>query len=154
MEFCNEVLAGTGLAVSLRCGVAKEDGKVQNITFYKPQEGCDLAVLIRDSGRNASAFYAKELHELWKEVQRAAGKSRITFIPNITYTFPSRLVFRLFDDGLQSDREVLEFWSECRAPEAAKSKVLSTIPRHLLSIGVLHGTVESLVAFIEAEWPS
>lgn len=127
---------------------------VQEITFNKPQEGCDLAILIRERGCNASDFYAVQLHGMWKDVQNATGKLRATFIPNITYMFPSMLVFRLFDDGLQSDRQVLEFWSKCRTPESAKSKVLSTIPRHLVSVGVSLSAMVSLAAFIKTEWPT
>ena len=100
--------------------------------------------------REPVATVAETLYGMNLDEQRRLGESpRTPFVPNYTYEFANRLVYRLFDGGLGESEVCLEFLV---APGFARDKadVLAEVPRMLENAGIDAPALAALRSFLRA----
>src|SRR5687767_11865357 len=108
---------------------------MEHITYFKPACGTKLVVKVMKYELNLCGQVADSLHQIASRECPQPGLEGEPFKPNFVYEFANGLVFRLFDDGLCADGQVLEFY----VPEEFQHKtteVLARIPRLLQWAGI------------------
>ena len=124
----------------------------ENVTFYRPPGGAKLVVKVTSHGANICDRLAGTLYQIAYHECPQPGLEGEPFKPNFVYEFANGLVFRLFDDGLDPQGKVLEFY----VPEefqSSKQQVLSRIPRLLQIAGVQEGSLTHLRAALHQNSP-
>jgi hypothetical protein len=107
----------------------------QHVTYYQRPGGAHCTVKVTTAGENLCPRLAETLFHIATRECHQPGLDGKPFQRNFVYEFANGLVFRLFDDGLDAQGNVLEFYVP---PEfqANKEQVLSRIPRLLQMAGV------------------
>ncbi len=124
------------------------------LTYYKPTEGTKLIVkLTDDEGKNMADSIAERLFRVaYTEVPQPSLEGQ-PFQPNYVYEFANGLVFRLFDDGLNINDKVLEFYVP-EEHQANKEQVLGRIPRLLQMANVKESALAPLKEALGNRFPS
>jgi hypothetical protein len=120
-----------------------------NVIYYTPPGGTKITVKVMNGNNNAGEALAERLFHTANRECPQPGLEGETFKPNYVYEFANGLVFRLFDDGLDPQGKVLEFY----VPEAfqhSKQQVLSRIPRLLQMAGVEEEALASLKGIFQS----
>jgi len=123
---------------------------VTEVLCTKPKEGADASIILLNNGNNVCHEVALELYELFSEEAMATGKRPLPYEPNLAYKFNNGLVFRLFDDGLESAKPRLEFLA-IPSPSYKREDVLTEIPGLFKKAGIQDERVlKKLQAFIKS----
>jgi hypothetical protein len=107
----------------------------EQVTYYKPSSGDKLVIKVMKREKNTCGQLAYSLYRIASRECPQPGLEGEPFRPNWVYEFANGLVFRLFDDGLDPEGQVLEFY----VPEPFQrraTEVLARVPRLLQTAGV------------------
>jgi hypothetical protein len=132
-----------------------------DLLWYWPKEGGDLVLKILADGNNVCSTIAHQLHNIAVHECPQSAQEPLIFFPNFVYEFRSGLVFRLFDDQIGNDTEVLEFLAP-EVPQERKAAVLLEIPTVLAQAGFedastlakLRDVIRSNQQFVQSNLPS
>lgn len=120
----------------------------EHITYYKPSCGTKFVVRVMRGETNLGSRLAYALYEIANRECPQPGLEGEPFKPNYVYEFANGLVFRLFDDGLLEEGQVLEFY----VPEDFQHQtmeVLARIPRLLQLAGIGEGALRSIKGILQ-----
>lgn len=132
-----------------------------DLLWYWPKGGGNLVLKILADGKNMCSTIAHQLHNIAVHECPQSALEPLTFFPNFVYEFRNGLVFRLFDDQIGNDTEVLEFLAP-EVPQERKAAILLEIPTVLAQAGFedastlakLGDVIRSSQQFVQSDLPS